>query len=391
MEFDNDRIIKPTHKVEITGWILLCIISSLVNWWNVFHDYLHHDPMPVVMDLALIIFINVLVLPAYVLYARLIVSRFLFRQRYLLFTLISIGWFFVIHAFLYGAYSVMLRINLTRPEYAYFSHTNHTLIRESIWIILNMLFAGIICYIRETLDRDNLVINLQNDNNFFKLRYLRSQLNPHFLFNTLNSIYSLSLQKSERTPDVVIRLSDIMRYLIYECNEERIALEKEIEFIRNYIEIEKMRHKADIRFAVEGETSGVMIEPFLFISFIENGFKHALDNSYAEPFIYITLRVSAGQIVLNVINSSNADLEVQAKRINGKGMSNSKSLLELLYPHSYELDIIQTEKDINRENALRMHNAKERLEALYPDAYTLDVILKNNTFTVSLIIKPKAA
>jgi len=77
--------------------------------------------------------------------------------------------------------------------------------------------------------------------------------------------------------------------------------------------------------------------------------------------------------------------------MNGKGMSHSKTLLELLYPKSYELDIIQTEKDISRENALRMHNAKERLEALYPDAYTLDVILKNNTFTVSLIIKPKAA
>jgi two-component system LytT family sensor kinase len=182
-----------------------------------------------------------------------------------------------------------------------------------------------------------------------------------------------------------------MRYLIYECNEEKIPLDKEIGFIRNYIAIEEMRYKADIRFTVEGMTQGVMIEPFLFISFIENGFKHAMENSFTEPFIYITLKIGEGQIVLNVINSTNADLETQAKRMNGKGISNSKSLLEILYPDAYELDIIQTEREENRKSTLRIRNARERLETLYPDAYTLDVILSKNAFTVSLIIKPKAA
>jgi LytS/YehU family sensor histidine kinase len=130
-----------------------------------------------------------------------------------------------------------------------------------------------------------------------------------------------------------------------------------------------------------------MIEPFLFISFIENGFKHAMDNSFTEPFIYITLRVGEGQIVLNVINSTNAALETQAKRINGKGISNSRSLLELLYPDAYELDIIQTEKEEARTSSLRLRNARERLESLYPDLHTLDVILSKSAFTVSLIIK----
>ncbi|HZE86213.1 MAG TPA: hypothetical protein VE035_17960, partial [Puia sp.] len=121
------------------------------------------------------------------------------------------------------------------------------------------------------------------------------------------------------------------------------------------------------------------------------GFKHALDNSFAEPFIYITLKVGPEQIVLNVINSTNSDLGMQAKRINGKGISNSRSLLELLYPDAYELDIIQTEKEENRTSLLRMRNAKERLESLYPDSHTLDVILSKNAFTVSLIIKPRTA
>jgi two-component system LytT family sensor kinase len=134
-----------------------------------------------------------------------------------------------------------------------------------------------------------------------------------------------------------------------------------------------------------------MIEPFLFISFIENGFKHAFNNSYTEPFIYITIKAGAEQIVLNVINNTNIDLETQSKRINGKSMNNSRSILELLYPNSYALDIIQTEKEESRKSNLRIKNAKECLETLYPDSHTLDVILSNNAFTVSLIIKRKVA
>jgi two-component system, LytTR family, sensor kinase len=178
-----------------------------------------------------------------------------------------------------------------------------------------------------------------------------------------------------------------MRYMIYDCDEEKILLSKEIEFIKNYIDIEKIRYKADVRFSVEGETDGIMIEPFLFISFIENGFKHAFNNSYSDAFIYITIKVAADQIVLNVINNTNIDLETQAKKLPGTGIKNSKSLLELMYPDSYALDIIQTDKVEIRKSELRIKNAKKRLDVLYPDSHTLDVILSKNAYTVSLIIK----
>jgi LytS/YehU family sensor histidine kinase len=383
MEYDNDRRIKRAYKIEIYYWVLLCLINPLVNGITLFlQDWIM---WPVLL------LVNVAVLPAYLLYSKTIVRLFLLRKKYLYFGLISIVSFFVILTFLFAVYSLIGKFPLSGTERAYFTYNASTIIRESVWVIINMSLATAIFFIKEALDERDMLTDVQRDNTFFKLRYLRAQLSPHFLFNTLNSVYSLSLQKSDRAPEVVVKLADIMRYLIYECNEEKIPLNKEIEFIKNYIELERIRYQADIKFIIEGNTDDILIEPFLFISFIENGFKHALDTAHAEPFIYITLKVGDGQITLNVINSSNTDLEVQAKRINGKGITTSKSLLELLYRDSYALDIIQTDKNESRENGLRIRNAKERLESLYPDSHTLDVILSKNTFTVSLIIKSRLA
>jgi two-component system, LytTR family, sensor kinase len=383
MEFDNDRLIKPTYRIEIFYRVLLCLANPLVNGLTIFLTDIKIWPV--------LLIVNIITLPAYLLYARISVPMFLLRKRYVYFSLVSLFSFLIIHAFLFAAYLMILKFGLSPAEKSYFTYSYSTIARETVWVILNMSLATAILFIRQSFDEKDMLSVAQKDNAFFKLRYMRAQLNPHFLFNTLNSIYSLSLQKSDKAPECVVKLADIMRYLIYECNEEKIPLNKEIDFIRNYIEIERIRYKADIRFSVEGETDGIMIEPFLFISFIENGFKHAMDNSFEEPFIYITLKVSEGQLLLNVINSSNADLEAQAKKINGKGLTTSKSLLEMLYRDSYILDIIQTEKEEARTTDLRLRNAKERLESLYPDSHTLDVILNKNAFTVSLFIKSGVA
>jgi len=383
MEYDNDRLRQPPNRIELFYWGLFVLINPLVNWFTLFLAHSRIAPVLLLLSLAL--------LPAYLLYARIMGSVFLIQKRWGALALMSILSFGVIQTFLFALYSLVLKFNLSPTERSYFTYSIPTLLRESWWVFTNMALSIAIFFIRKAIDEAALLKTIQKDNTFFKLRYLRAQLNPHFLFNTLNSIYSLSLQKSDQAPEVVVKLADIMRYLIYECNEEKILLDKEIEFIRNYIGIEQIRYKADIRFTVEGDTSGILIEPFLFISFIENGFKHAMDNSFAEPFIYITLKIGENQLVLNVINSTSANLETQAKRMNGKGISNSRSLLELLYPDAYELDIIQTEKEEDRTSSLRLRNARERLESLYPDLHTLDVILSKSAFTVSLVIKSRIA
>ena len=379
MEFDNDRPVKKAYRIEILYWILLALMYPLVNCLTFF---LHDAKIWWFLFL-----VNLFLLPAYIFYSVIIVRRFLFEKKYIWFFTLTILFLAIIQLLLFGIYSLIWDFS-NQIEQSYFTYSLGTAVRESLWSVIYTLIAIGIYFIKKALDERELLIALQKDSNTFRLKYLRSQLNPHFLFNTLNSIYSLSMQKSDKTPDVVVKLADLMRYLIYECNEEKVPLNKEIEFIRNYIEIEKIRYNADVRFTIEGNTDEIMIEPFLFISFIENGFKHAFDTAYTNAFIYINIKVQPEQIELSVVNNTSVDLETQAKKIQGTGIRNSKSILELLYPTSHALNIIQTEKEESRKSELRIKNAKKRLESLYPDSHTLDVILSNNAFTVSLIIKP---
>ncbi|HEY2728175.1 MAG TPA: histidine kinase [Parafilimonas sp.] len=379
MEFDNDRPVKHAYRIEILYWILLGLMNPLVNCLTVFlHD----------LKIWWFLFaVNFFLLPAYILYSVIIVRRFLFEKKYIQFFTFTILFLAIIQLLLFSIYSLIYDFG-SPAEQSYFTYSFSTLVRECLWSIIYTLIAIGIYFIKKAFDERELLITLEKDSNTFRLKYLRSQLNPHFLFNTLNSIYSLALQKSDKTPEVVIKLADLMRYLTYESNEEKVPLKREIEFIQNYIEIEKIRYNADVRFSIEGETEGIFIEPLLFISFIENGFKHAFDSTYNNAFIYITLKVLPEQIELSVVNNTSADIETQAKKIHGTGgIQNSKSILELLYPTTHALNIIQTEKEQSRTSELRIKNAKKRLESLYPDSHTLDVILSNNAFTVSLIIK----
>jgi two-component system LytT family sensor kinase len=383
MEYDNDRKILPPHKMEVFCWIIFVLLCPAVNAITFFWFDAIFWPALIVSSLITV--------PFYFFYSRIVVAHLLFSRKYILFTLATIGFFIFIQFVLLGVNTMLLQLPLSLPGQFYLSFSTRVFVRDGLWSLINIFLATAIAFIKKLLDEKIIMEGLQKDNTMFRLKYLQSQLNPHFLFNTLNSIYSLSLQKSDQAPEVIVKLADIMRYLIYECNEPKILLDKEIEFIQNYIEIEKVRYKADVRFSVEGETKGLMIEPFLFISFIENGFKYAMNDDTPAPFVYITIKTEPDKITLNVVNNTNIDLATQAKRINGTSIRNSKSLLEILYPTSHALNIIQTDIQTPQKSLLRMKNARERLEIFYPDSHTLDAILNNNSFTVSLVVKPHAA
>ncbi len=178
-----------------------------------------------------------------------------------------------------------------------------------------------------------------------ELKFLKSQINPHFLFNTLNSLYALTLKKSDQAPEIVLKLSEMMRYMLYDCNEKQVSLQKEVAYMTNYLELEKLRHgkKMDINVEINGEIEDQYIAPLLFIPFIENCFKHGISNRIEGGYVNIKLDITTTDIRILVENSKSPMMpNASGKRSGGIGLINVKRRLELLYPTQYELDIEAT-------------------------------------------------
>jgi len=177
-----------------------------------------------------------------------------------------------------------------------------------------------------------------------ELRFLKSQINPHFLFNTLNNLYALTLKKSDKAPEIVLKLSEIMRYMLYECNERRVHLSKEIHYIYNYLDLERLRQPkdADIRFVVEGHISEQMVAPLLFVPFIENSFKHGLNHAVnGGGYVRMHLVVQGEDLEFLIENSKVDQIPRQNHaRSGGIGLANVRQRLQILYPESHTLEII---------------------------------------------------
>jgi LytS/YehU family sensor histidine kinase len=171
----------------------------------------------------------------------------------------------------------------------------------------------------------------------FELENLKAQISPHFLFNTMNNFYGLAVENSKKLPDLMIRLSDLLRYSLYETQQEKVPLKDEIEYLRNYIELEKIRLESnlDIQFDVGVmEPEKYQIAPLLFIIFIENAFKHAR-NIVDEPvFIAVCITVSKdGILTLKVKNNYNSNAQNSFGTEKGIGLENAKKRLSAIYPN----------------------------------------------------------
>ncbi len=175
-----------------------------------------------------------------------------------------------------------------------------------------------------------------------ELGLLRSQLDAHFIFNTLNNLYLLVLNKSDKAPGAVLMLSDLLSYTIYESREEKVLLAKELDFLRSYINLQKLRlgNNQPVHLEVQGEESG-HIAPLILFNFIENAFKHADGNVYLsgeEYYIYISVTIKQDTVVLKVINGKSNRSSNTPGQQKGIGMYNAIQRLELVYPERYKLD-----------------------------------------------------
>ena len=174
-----------------------------------------------------------------------------------------------------------------------------------------------------------------------ELKALKAQINPHFFFNTLNSIYSMALDKDERLPGTVLQLSDLMRYFLYGSRDNFIPLEKDLTVVKEYIALQKLRSNAqlDIETKISGEISDQQIAPLLLITFLENAFKHGVKGSSGNTFINLDIKVEKNKLNFTVENNKGIIDEVNAGDHNGLGLENVKRQLELLYPGKHLLNI----------------------------------------------------
>lgn len=190
--------------------------------------------------------------------------------------------------------------------------------------------------------KDKIKAELKSDNLTTELLWLRSQINPHFLFNTLNNIYYLAYSKSEAAPSAILKLSAIMRYMLYESNEPRVPLEKEVAYLNDYITLHQMRMKEDkgILFNINGSVGQKMIAPMLLVPFVENAFKHgSLSNK--DPLI-INLLIKDGTITFELINKFKEVAVENKDQIGGIGLENIKRRLSLIYPDRNNLSILNS-------------------------------------------------
>lgn len=196
-------------------------------------------------------------------------------------------------------------------------------------------------YLKEQSNKELQKLNVENE-----LRFLKSQINPHFLFNNLNNLYALTLKQSDMAPEAVLKLSNILRFGLYDSQKQKVPMEDDIQFVRDYIELEKFRlgERTTIDLKVEGNTIGKMIEPFLFINFIENAFKHGANPTLGPSFINISYHIDeiAKVISFSIINNKPRSLNnLEKDKPGGIGLKNVQTRLNILYPGKHQLKIAE--------------------------------------------------
>lgn len=203
---------------------------------------------------------------------------------------------------------------------------------------------------------------LEKDKLMLELTFLKAQVNPHFLFNTLNAIYSDVFDTNEKAADLILRLSELMRYNLYETDQPKIALDKELDYVRNYLDLERNRFSDQyvvIDYEQSGQPGQYQIAPLLLIVFVENAFKHGIKGAIEPAYVQVGAEVTADQIVFRVENSIpyKHPVDKVEKRSGGIGLGNVRRRLDILYNGQYELVIDSNE-------AVHKVTLKVRVEAL---------------------------
>jgi len=219
-------------------------------------------------------------------------------------------------------------------------------VAEFILVLIFLVVSTLLKFMRDSITLQDIELRIkevEKQKIEAELRALKAQVNPHFFFNTLNSLYALSLDKSDKAPELILKLSDLMRYVIYESKDDLVPVGKQLEFLQSYIYLERLRsnESLDLQFDVIGEVLDIQVAPLIYLAFIENAFKHGAKSPDDHPYIHVAFDLSHNDRVVFTIENR-ADPFRQKNPGGGFGLSNVKQRLELLYPGRHVLNIRET-------------------------------------------------
>lgn len=335
------------HRVPLHILFWSCYLVYEILIWGMVEDAYHRRLISQLIELPV-----KLIATYFTIYV--LIDRFLLTGRYKTFLILLFS-----SAIFFGIVLRILAYNIIYPMF-YPDATNVPLfywpkILISIFYIYTVVaFAGTFHIIRHwykhqqaTQLLEQTAQQLEKEKLDAELKLLKSQINPHFLFNTLNNLYALTLSQSSRAPEMVYKLSQLMNYMMYDGNQAEVPLEKEIQYIENYIALEKIRYdnRVDVSLNVYDNVDGIIIAPLLLLPFVENSFKHGLSNRISGGWIRIDILLQGNTLVMKVENSKSLhEKEKFIKPVSGIGLQNVKKRLELIYADRYNLQIIDEEE-----------------------------------------------
>ncbi len=222
-----------------------------------------------------------------------------------------------------------------KAEYFYSSFFIVQIVAVTLFIVI---FVGMLRFAVDWFELEAKRKEVENEKLTAELNFLKAQINPHFLFNTLNNLYYLAYTKSDNTTEVIAKLSQMMRYMIYDSNHPKVPLSKEIEYMENYISLERLRlnNQIPIKFTVKGNVENAWIAPLIFITFLENAFKHGVSNNNPNAWVNISIELADYQCIYQVENSK-PDEKSDVHEKSGIGLQNVQRRLELSYPDKFQL------------------------------------------------------
>ncbi|MEM7373387.1 MAG: sensor histidine kinase [Bacteroidota bacterium] len=336
------------HKLE-NQWI-----RHLVFWLVIFFIYYTFYTFGLYESFFVFIINFLSLLPAQIMAAYLtvyvLIPKLIFHKKYFLFflSLLLSGYVFLVLTRILTVY--MVEVILERGYHqdsiiAILMDIKHLLARYLMVVYLPPALMAILSMLRSRVEEKRLFDAMRMEKTTAELNFLKAQIHPHFLFNTLNNLYALTLRKSDAAPEVVLTLSSMLDYMLYQCNDPRVPINKEIQLIENYIQLELLRYgeRLDLRFDHQVDDPHSMIAPMILLSFVENAFKHGASGDILQPKVYLSLSVYQNHLSFEVFNTKTKIAQSDDRNFKqGIGQSNVQRQLDLVYSGSHRLNIEET-------------------------------------------------